>query len=88
MHGLVEQFGGKDAPDEEVVAQSGHQHDVGCSRHGSQQGHTVAAVTEGKRASGERGELCEEESSDVALCCPRVSNQRCCKVFGEGSDFR
>lgn len=54
VHGLVQQFGGKDAPDEEVVAQNGHQHDVGGSRHGPQQGQTVAAVAHGHGAPGER----------------------------------
>lgn len=88
VHGLVEQFGGEDAPDEEMVAQDGHQHDVGGSRHGPQQGQAVAAVTHSNRASGERGELCEEESSYAALRFLRVLNQPCCRMFGEGSDFR
>lgn len=92
MHGLVEQFGGKDAPDEEMVAQHGHQHDVGRSRNGPQQGQTVAAVADGNRASGERAELreeeCEEESAYAALCFLGALNQSCCSVFGEGSDFR
>lgn len=63
MRGLVEQFGGKDAPDEEVVAQDGHQHDVGRRWHGPQQGQTVAAVTDRNGASGERGQFREEEAS-------------------------
>lgn len=71
-----------------MVAQDGHQHDVGRSRNGSQQGQTVAAVADGNRASGERGELCEEESAYAASCFLRALNQRCCSVFGEGSDFR
>lgn len=33
VHGLVQQFGREDAPDEEVVAQRRHQHDVGRRRH-------------------------------------------------------
>lgn len=44
VHGLVQQFGREDAPDEEVVAQRRHQHDVGCRRHRAQQRQAVAAV--------------------------------------------
>lgn len=54
VHGLVQQFGREDAPYEEMVAQSSHQHDVGCSRHRPQQGQTVAAVAHCNRAPEER----------------------------------
>lgn len=46
VHGLVQQFGGEDAPYEEVVPQKSHQNHVGCSRNGPQQGQTVAAVAD------------------------------------------
>lgn len=54
VHGLVQQFRREDAPYEEMVAQSSHQHDVGCSRHRPQQGQTVAAVAHCNRAPEER----------------------------------
>lgn len=45
-----------------MVAQNGHQHDVDSSRHGPQQGQTVAAVTHRDGASEGGGEICQEAS--------------------------
>lgn len=46
VHGLIQQLGREDAPDEEVVAQSRDQYHVGCRRHGAQQGQAVAAMAD------------------------------------------
>lgn len=46
VHGLVEQLGGEDAPDEEVVAQGRHQQHVEDRRHRPQQRKAVAAVAQ------------------------------------------
>lgn len=54
MHSLVEELGGEDAPDEEMVAQSSDQHYVEHSRDGAQQGKTVAAVAKRDRSETER----------------------------------
>lgn len=56
VHGLVQQLGRENAPDEEVVAQDRHQDDVGGGRHRPQQGQAVAAVADGDRAPVGRGE--------------------------------
>lgn len=54
VHGLVQQFWGKDAPYEKMVPQNSDQHNVGCSRDGPEQGQTVTAVADSDRTPAER----------------------------------
>ena len=67
VHGLVQQFGGKDAPYKEMIAQDSYQNNVGCSWHGPQQGQTVAAVAHCNRAPVERKRIRETREEEEAV---------------------
>lgn len=86
VHGLIQQFGRKDAPYEEMVAQNSYQHNVGCSWHRPQQGQTVATMAHCNRAPAERkrihqrgGKHCGEQSK--RLCAVNNSQTSCGEKF-------
>lgn len=46
MHGLIQEFGRKHAPDEEVVSETGNQNHVEHDWDGAQECEAIAAMTE------------------------------------------
>lgn len=56
VHGLVEELRREDAPDKEMVAQCGDQHDVEHSRDRAHQGEAVATVAKRDRSETEKKE--------------------------------
>lgn len=74
VHGLIEQFGWKDAPYEQMIAQNSYQYNVGRSWHRPQKGQTVATMADRNRAPEERkrvhqkgGSTAQSRASDSVL---------------------